>query len=101
MRVIKNKVGRWFPRARPQRAHSPFFPSAALSHTIRRMALIRFLAEAAMEWIRDTLVNASARIAEEFIGKRVKVSRKAKRRRKRARSRDVIAETRFPQQPHY
>jgi hypothetical protein len=65
------------------------------------MELIRFLAEAAMEWVRDTLVNVSARIAEEFVGKRVKGRRKAKRRRKRTRPREVSEGARSPQQSQH
>jgi len=54
------------------------------------MELIRFIAETIMAWARDIAINLSGRVAEEFVGRRLKARRKIKRRRKRAPKRRPI-----------
>jgi len=59
-----------------------FFLSAFVSATIRRMELIRFLMEAIIGWVRDTVVNLFGRLVEDFVSKRVKRRRRRIRRDK-------------------
>jgi len=45
------------------------------------MEPMRFLVETIIEWARDTLVNLSGRVIEEFVGKRMKRRRRRLKRR--------------------
>ena len=77
-----------------------FFP---IQHTIRTMELIKVVAAMIADWIRDTLVNVGGRIAEEFIGGRVKRrKRRSNRRRKAGSARSRISKTTpFPEKPTF
>jgi hypothetical protein len=66
---------------RAECALQAFFFSAGVSPTIKRMELMRFLTEAVIELVRDTVVNLSGRAVEEFLGKRVKRRRRGRGRR--------------------
>ena len=46
------------------------------------MELIRFLMEAIIGWVRDTVVNLFGRLVEDFVSKRVKRRRRRIRRDK-------------------
>ncbi len=84
----ERKIGNWVARARDFAepggaccAPSPVFLSSLFSNTIRRMKeWVKLLAEGALDWIRDIVINVSGRLAEEFLGRRVK-RRRARRRK--------------------
>lgn len=63
--------------------------SFPITHTIMLMELVKVIAEVVIDWIRETLVNVGGRIAEEFIGKRLK------RRKRRSKSQRKSGPARF------
>jgi hypothetical protein len=54
------------------------------------MDLIRFIIETGIACARDVLINLSGRIAEEFVGRRLKARRRKRRRKSAPKSRSVI-----------
>src|SRR5690349_10037235 len=57
-----------------------------IPYTIRPMELVKLLSEIVIGWIRDTLVNIGGRLAEEFIGKRLKRRKRRHNRRQKSGS---------------
>lgn len=78
----ERKVCREVAGARAACALRAFFIPAFFAHTIKRMELIRFVTEAIIAWVRDTIINLSGRIAEDFVSKRMKRRRRRIGRRK-------------------